>query len=310
MMRIAVCGTNGLALLIAHFLQEQTNHQLVILSRSRQPTLESEGYQTLLVDYENDLSLLHALSGINTVISTVTGPPQIALIHAAAQTRVRRFAAAEFEGSPSRRSNPDPLDNGKAAALAWLEQYRVQNGMQYTSFVCGILYERFAPGGLRAYGLGLNSAACEEGDFLMNLREMSVNAPYWSAQGTQTTVCLTAMQDVARCVVKAVEMPGTWDRRMQVFGERVTVGELVGIVQEVLGRQFHSIQWPDITMLRAEVSAAQAEGDIERQMRAHYHMAAAEGRYEFTRRNLLERFPDVAVLRFREWLVNTWATIQ
>lgn len=34
MMRVAIAGTGGLALLMAHFVNEDTSHQLVILSRS------------------------------------------------------------------------------------------------------------------------------------------------------------------------------------------------------------------------------------------------------------------------------------
>jgi len=34
MMRVAVAGTNALALLIAHFIHKETSHQLVLLSRT------------------------------------------------------------------------------------------------------------------------------------------------------------------------------------------------------------------------------------------------------------------------------------
>jgi hypothetical protein len=68
--------------------------------------------------------------GIDTVISTVTGTPQLRLIEAAVQCRVRRFAPAEFEGQPGLRGQNVVLDRGKNAALALLQYY--QGHIQYT----------------------------------------------------------------------------------------------------------------------------------------------------------------------------------
>lgn len=146
-MRIAIAGTNTLALMMAHFVITETSHQLVVLSRQvsptyflpqlrlfyvnanhdtrwclgqrktnwskEQPHLVGQGYQVLVVNYEEQQSLRHAVMGVDTVISTVTGPPELQLLQASVAQEVRRFAPAEFEGRPSRRSNPDPLDRGK-----------------------------------------------------------------------------------------------------------------------------------------------------------------------------------------------------
>jgi len=89
-----------------------------------------------VVDYNDPSSLQHALLGVDTVISTVTGNPQLRLIEAAVQCRVRRFAPAEFEGQPGLRAQNEVLDRGRNAALALLQYY--QGHIQYTVFVCGI----------------------------------------------------------------------------------------------------------------------------------------------------------------------------
>jgi len=164
----------------------------------------------------------------------VTGYPQIALIHAAYQARVRRFAPAEFEGAPASRPSPDPLDlqGGKALARSWLDHYR--STIESTSFVCGVLYERFAPGGLREFGLGMNTGVSGEGDYLMDLRRMTVNAPAWNAHNHEVKICLTAAQDVARFVVKALSL-SRWPRELRTYTEKMTVTQLVAIVQEVRG---------------------------------------------------------------------------
>ena len=95
-----------------------------------QSALISRGYQCQVVDYDDPDSLQHALMGIDTVISTVTGEPQLRLIEAAVQCRVRRFAPAEFEGQPGLRGQNPVLDRGKTAALSLLEYY--QGHIQYT----------------------------------------------------------------------------------------------------------------------------------------------------------------------------------
>jgi hypothetical protein len=106
-----LCSTGGLAVLIAHSITEQTSHSVVLLSRavscrrlsldpratlldavSRSPThvhtektsslisnqakpaLAARGFQIAAVDYDDADDLKFALRGINTVISTVTGP--------------------------------------------------------------------------------------------------------------------------------------------------------------------------------------------------------------------------------------------
>lgn len=175
--------------------------------------------------------------GVDTVISTVTGIPGLELLKASVQQGVRRFAPAEFEGLPSRRPNDDPLDrsNSKKNIRLWLDHYKAQNGIESTIFSCGVLYERFGPGGLRAHRLGLNSHLDSEGDFIVNVRSMTANAPvYDNHNQPNVTVCLTAAEDVARFVVKALELT-RWPEEMTMVGERLTVLDLLRCVERARG---------------------------------------------------------------------------
>jgi nucleoside-diphosphate-sugar epimerase len=191
----------------------------------------------LVVEYEDTSTLQHALLGVDIVVSTVTGNAQITLIHAAAANRVSRFAPAEFGSTPNTSSQPenDPLDRGRALAIALLEHYKATQGMQYTLFVCGVLYERFAPGGLYQHALGLTSGAAGEGDYILNVRNMSAEAPIWDGDGDLVYVCVTAAQDVARFVVEALEMR-TWPTVLSMSGERMSVQALVALVEEARGK--------------------------------------------------------------------------
>lgn len=49
-MRVAVAGTGGLGRLIAHYIDADTSHHVVLLSRTEQPQLTSAGYQVAVVN--------------------------------------------------------------------------------------------------------------------------------------------------------------------------------------------------------------------------------------------------------------------
>jgi hypothetical protein len=166
--------------------------------------------------------------GVDTVISTVTGNPQLRLIEAAVACRVRRFAPAEFEGQPGLRSQSDDLDRGRALALAHLHHYR--NHIQYTVFVCGVLFERFSVNGMAASGIGANTGYGGEGEYIVNPRSMTAEAPVYDSARNLAYMCLTATYDVARFVVRALDMP-QWPAEMSMCGERMSVNELVETVK-------------------------------------------------------------------------------
>ena len=202
-----------------------------------QPALQNQGYQVLVVDYNDQASLQHAVTGVDTVISTVTGVPEMELLKACVQRDVRRFAPAEFEGLPSRRLQDDPLDrnSSKRNIRLWLDHYREQGRIESTIFSCGVLYERFGPGGLRAHRLGLSSYRDGEGDFIVNVRNMTASAPVYDTNNQpNVTICLTAAEDVARFVVKAIDL-NRWPKEMSMVGERMTVLDLLRAVERARG---------------------------------------------------------------------------
>ena len=187
-----------------------------------------------MVDYTSFETLVFALRGIDTIISTVTGNNQIELIKAAISARVRRFAPAEFEGLPQLRPTTGPLDRGRAQARNWLSHY--SQNIQSTTFVCGVLYERFLPGGLRQFGTAVNSPMGLEGSYIMNCTSMYAEAPAFDSNNVaNVTICLTAARDVGRFVTKAIDMP-EWPEELRMRGERVTVKNLGELVQQLKGR--------------------------------------------------------------------------
>ena len=203
--------------------------------------------------------------GVDTVISTVTGDSQLRLIEAAIQCRVRRFAPAEFEGRPRLRGQNNILDRGRNAALSLLRHYG--RYIQSTVYVCGIFYERLAVNGLRSHQTGIGTGFEGEGGFIADLRNMQAIAPVYDAAQNYSYICMTSMYDVARFVVRSLDMP-TWPPEMTICGERMSVSTLIqtmvacrgtilfSFISEQLlictGRDWNSIEWhkPD-SMSRA-----------------------------------------------------------
>ncbi|KAL8673799.1 MAG: hypothetical protein Q9168_001764 [Polycauliona sp. 1 TL-2023] len=302
-MRVAIAGSNGLACSIADAITTNTCHQIIILSRSPKPHLTARGWQVVVVNYDqaHRQELTFKLAGLRVVLSVISGPAQIALIDAAAQAGVRRFAPAEFEGPAALRPQQDALDRGKRAALERLRYYQTR-GMQYTSFVCGILYERFAPGGMYASRIGLRSGIGAEGDYLINITQRKAQIPF-GTNGQPAVVSLTSAQDVGKFVAAAISLP-QWPPELRMRGDRMNVTSLVQIVQMVRGVGFEKTQYTSQSMQSA-FQLAQSTQNMQQQLRVISMMATAAGRFDFASPNL-NALVDVTPTRFQAWLQEAW----
>ena len=69
----------------------------------------------------------------------------------------------------------------------------------------------------------------------MDCRTMEAQAPVYDSEGNpDVTICMTAAQDVARFVTRAIDLP-QWPAEMKMYGHRVAVRELVAQVQRMRG---------------------------------------------------------------------------
>ncbi|EEP79746.1 predicted protein [Uncinocarpus reesii 1704] len=299
MVNVAIAGSNGLAQFIANFLSTKTCHQFIILSRFPKPTLVSKGWQVLEVDYANNSKLRYTLTGVDVVISTISGQAETALITAAAQVNVRRFMPSEFEGPPSLRSFSSLPDRGNSTSISLLQQY----GMEYTVFTCGVFYERFAPGGMAAFQIGQGTRIDREGEYLINLRSMTAEIPYLS-DGRNSFICMTSAQDVARAVVAAIDLP-RWPTEIRMFGDRVSLTGLVGIVERVSGQELKK-SFVSVESLRQLYGQAKASNNVRQQSRFAHLMDAGNGCYDFDTCNLTS-LVNIQPQRFQEWLRLVWS---
>ncbi|RVX72122.1 hypothetical protein B0A52_04720 [Exophiala mesophila] len=280
-MRIAIAGTNGLAQYIANYIDNTTSHQFVVLSRSPAPALVARGWQVIQVDYakSNSTDLRFNLTGVDIVISTISGHAQMVLIEAAAATHVRRFVPSEFGGPPALRPRNDLSDNQRRAALGRLHQLEA-SGMRFTIFTCGILYERFAPGGLAASQIATGSVTAQEGSYLMDFRHRKAQIPVHGPSGNIPRICMTSARDVAR--------------------------DVVAIAEQVQGSPFE-ISNHTRASLQDSLTYARATGDRAREEHVHDLLATSEGRFDFTT-TTLNQLVSVQPEGFRDWLLRAWSS--
>jgi len=150
----------------------------------------------------------------------------------------------EFEGGLSHRpNNNDPLDYGSAEALALLRQYSSSTRpMQWTVFSCGIFYERFAPGGLAAFGMGSSMSIPNQGDYLVDVGEATADIVETNSAGRSAHVSMTSVDDVARFVAAAIEVGvETWPREFKMRGDRLSVRDIFATCSNVRGGRSHPL---------------------------------------------------------------------
>lgn len=186
-----------------------------------------------VVDYADLQQLRYTLRGIDLVISTIPGESQLNLIDAARSARVGTFVPSEFEGPLAQRpTSDDPLDRGSRAALhllnEWSQSPSGQPRMRYTVFSCGIFYERFAPGGLATFNMGVGENIPNAGDYLINVDAASAEVVDQTAHGRPIDISMTSVHDVARFVAAAIEIgPSHWPKEFRMRGDHMYITDIV-----------------------------------------------------------------------------------
>lgn len=271
------------------------------------PELTALGYQVLVVNYDNQTDLQFNLRGVDLVISTVSGNPQINLIDAAAVSNVRRFVPAEFEGPPGRRPANDPLDRGRAACLDRLRHWSHQRRpMRSTIFSCGVFYERFARGGLAAMGIGLSTGVSYQGSYLMDIGAGTAEIVERTHSGQPTTISMISVNDVGRFLVAAIDLgPQTWPGEFRMQGDRRTVTEILQWAEAVKGGALFSTDIIEPEDLAAHLQHATYYQDWIKVNRIQELIATEQRRYDFVNPNL-NALVNVAPTPFWDWLRAHW----
>lgn len=204
------------------------------------PGLKERDWQVLVVTYDDPSALAYTLKGVDLVISTINGKPQLALLNAAAAAQVRHFIPSSFSG-PEQCAPQNTVKTDWQDLTDCLRLHETQSLLRYTIFTCGVFYEQFGPGGLNALQISTfnNNHACigEEGDLLIDFRAGRATIPVVSS-GVEVAICMTSARDAARYVVAALqafEDLTNWPQEFKFCTQRFTMTELLAVCLRVRG---------------------------------------------------------------------------
>jgi hypothetical protein len=113
--------------------------------------------------------------------------------------------------------------------------------MRFTVFTCGLLYERFARGGLASINVGNSTNANYQGAYLMDVGQSTAEIVERNMAGRPIYVSMISANDVARFLVAAIEMgPDNWPGELRMTGERRTISEVVHWAEAIKGGKYSS----------------------------------------------------------------------
>lgn len=245
--KVAIAGAStgfGKTLVDTFVLLNQENdnpYHFIVLSRNANAKLTTQGIDVRTVDYTSHEQLVASLSGVHTVISTIGGTlkdnTQFALLAAAKEAGVKRFAPSEYAGK-----SYEGIDLYASKAKVW--EAVQQSGLEYTRFSCGIFMSAFATGTpkpLTVVGEREGRTSGEEEalaglrpwNFIVNMKAGTADLP---GDGTQPVV-FTEMRDIARFVFLALGLK-QWPPELGMQGDVKSFREVVEMAEKVQGRKW------------------------------------------------------------------------
>jgi hypothetical protein len=305
---VALAGAmSGLGLTVLRHLASSppTTHTYVVLSRSPQPAWTAREITVREIDYASHSSLVQALRDVHTVLSFIGGSAsalrdsQLALVAAAQEAGVQRFAPSEF----AIKGGGYGLDLYAGKREVW--EAVVASGMEYTRFSCGIFMSILATGTPKSVTeVGIAEGA-EKGEqealaglrpwnFVVNMLAGTADLP---GDG-RVKVVFTDTRDVARFVEKALDLD-TWPEELGMRGDLMDWREVIEVLEKVQGREF---------LLRensVEEMEKVAREDEGKRFYNQVRVALAKGE-GVVGNELNEAFPDVKPTSVEEFTRKWW----
>ncbi len=289
-----------------------TRHRFVLLSRSNKPELAALGIEVRPVDYANHAQLVAALGDVHTVLSVIGGSveamgvAQLALLAAAKEAGVKRFAPSEYAGISN-----DTIDlyHGKVEVWTAAKAVAQETGMGITSFQCGIFMSTFATGTTKPVTEVGKREGAKNGEeealaglrpwnFVVNMRAGTADLP---GDGTAPIV-FTEMRDIATFVYNALSLE-QWPEVMGMGGDVKSYRDMLSIIERVQGRGFL------VKENSVDEMKAQAAGDPGKTFYNQVRIALAEGWGEVPD-TLNRAFPDVKPVTCVEFVEKRWQGVE
>lgn len=313
MVTVALAGATtgfGLTLLRTFIHLNSTSpkkkHTLILLSRTPQPQFTAQGIQVRPVSYASHTDLVSALRDVHTLLSLIGSggilDSQLALIAAAREAGVKRFAPSEFAGH-----GYEGVDLYAPKAAVW-EATR-KSGMEYTRFECGLFMSVLATGTPKPPTEVGEREGCKTGEeealsglrpwnFVLNIRAGTADL---AGDGNDEMV-LTDMRDIAKFVWRALDLE-SWPEFLGMRGDVVTFRELIAVLERVSGRKY---------LVRENGLESLLEEGKADPSKAFYNQARvqlARG-WGMVGDDLNRAFPDIETVTCEQFIEKWWGGVE
>jgi len=297
MVVVAVAGGGrGIGLDIVQAILDTKKHEVIVLSRSNQPHLASQGVDSRIVDYGSIEQLTESLRGVHTVISCISPhgsdstAAELALLEASKKAGAARFVPSEWNSGCN-----DIIDLYSGKITVW---NAVQSsGLQYTRFMNGLWMNVWGPGCVRDDEEALGAYKGRP-PFAIDLKAGTALIP---GDGSQQVV-VTKTQDVGRFVAAALDL-AKWEPESRIVGDKLSLNEVAQLAKTICGKDLQ------ITHMPAENLEKLLQGNPDEGERFYYQLllAIALGRMDFepTLNNLC---PGVKPVSTSEYLRRHWTS--
>ncbi|KAJ5802369.1 uncharacterized protein N7503_004819 [Penicillium pulvis] len=287
-------GGGGIGLEIVRAILDTKKHDLIVLSRSEQPSLTTRGVEVKIVDYKSVEQLQNALEGVHTVISCIAAygddstAAELSLLEAAKVVGATRSVPSEWNSACN-----DIVDLYAGKELVWKAVQ--SSGLQYTRFVNGLWMNVWGPGCIRDEDEALG-AYKDRPAFAIDLKAGTAIIPGDMSQ----KIVVTRTQDVGRFVAAALDLP-TWEGESRISGDRLSLGEFVHLARDICGKEIRT------TQMSVEELEVILSGSLEVGERFYYQslLAVALGRMNFEP-TLNELCSDIQPASTAEFLRKHW----
>ncbi|KAF2718789.1 NAD(P)-binding protein [Polychaeton citri CBS 116435] len=298
----------GLTVLREFFISgADKKYKLILLSRSAQPEWSAKGADVRPVNYNNHAQLVESLRGVHTILSFIGGSTdgirdsQKAIIVAAKEAGVTRFAPSEFAGS-----SYDGIDLYKPKSE--LFDFVKSSGLEYTRFSCGLFTNILATGTTKPVTSRGEAEGCKSGEeealaglrpwnYVVNMKAGTADLP----SDGNAKMAMTDMRDVARFTIAALDLE-TWPEELGMRGDVTTFREIVSVLEKVQGRKF----------LIRENSVEEMEKMIEADPTTTFYNQTRinlSQDWGLVPDNLNKLFPDIKPITMEEFVECWWTDV-
>ncbi|KAF4456396.1 Isoflavone reductase like protein IRL [Fusarium austroafricanum] len=308
MVTIAVAGGTGkVGRTIVEAIVARGEHEVVVLSRQENKSLEKDlGASILAVDIHNIDALTQVFEkhDVHTVISALgmngPSPPEIDIIRAAeAAQPTKRFISSDW-GLPHTEEHASQANSANNKVRAQ-EELRKKN-LEWTSIHNGFFVD--------FWGSSATKSNLPRASTFIDTAHRTAAIP----GSGDVPVTFTYSRDVAQFVAAFLNLE-KWERATFIIGDKVTLNEMVKMVEDITGDKF-TVTYDSVEkMKRGELTEfpghvpvySRVPKEILHKTMAAYGLWAESGGFNFDESKTLNKtFPDIKPVSVKAFLEEAW----